>query len=293
MVAAPKTENVGSCLPESNALYYTIMSRNILTYLLMCSLCFWAGCGPPSIEDKDKSLASVGGITIADISLKAYLGQRIAFALKNVQIEDPEANSGRLLATFKKEGGAGLACAVSEDGYFLTAFHVAGDAESLYLITRQDMEKVFPAIVVWSSKKHELAVVRSAARATPFRISTAVKKDSSCFCGGVHAHSAGKSSEISNRGDFQQILHSAPSMPGDSGGPLILEDGSLVGIKESTFTQLTIGLLLGVQVKRISRSARIDPERLEEIINQDRTRENRASSKQSKNEPNPARKGGS
>lgn len=267
------------------------MSKNVLTYLFICSLCFSAGCGPPPIEDKEKSLASVGEITIADVPLKAYLGQRIGFALKNAQIEDAESNSGRLLATFKKQGGHGLASAVSEDGYFLTAFHVAGDAKSLHLITGQDMEKVFRATVVWSSKRHNLAVVRSAARATPFRISTDVKKGSVCFCGGLHGgHSAGKISEISNRGDFHQILHSAPSVPGDSGGPLILEDGSLVGINESTFTRLTIGLL-GIHFKRISEAARIDPEHLEEIINEDRIRENRASSRQSGNASNPARKG--
>ncbi|UCF15268.1 MAG: trypsin-like peptidase domain-containing protein [Phycisphaerales bacterium] len=268
------------------------MSRNVLTYLLMYSLCFWAGCGPPSIEDKEKSLASVGEITIADVPLKAYLGQRIAFVLKNVQIEDPEANSGRLLATFKKGGGHGLACAVSEDGYFLTAFHVAGDAESLDLITGQDTKKVFPATVVWTSKKYKLAVVRSAARATPFHISTAVKNDSSCFCGGVNGgHSAGKILETWKRGDFHKILHSSPSVPGDSGGPLILEDGSLVGVNRSTFTQLTIGLL-GVHVKRISEAARIDPERLEEIINEDRKRNDPASSSNSGSDLNTARIGG-
>ncbi len=143
MAVAPKTGNVVSCFPESNTLCYTIMTRNVLTCLLICSVYFCAGCARPSIKDKERSLASVGEITIADVPLKVYLGQRIGFALKNAHIEDTEIDSGQLQATFKKQGGHGLACAVSEDGYFLTAFHVAGDAESLHMITGQDAEKVF------------------------------------------------------------------------------------------------------------------------------------------------------
>lgn len=274
------------------------MSRNILTYLFICSLLVWSGCSGATVKDKERSIASMGEVTITGVPLKAYLGQRIALALKNVQLENGEIDSDQLQATFKKHGGHGLACAVSEDGYFLTAFHVVQGAESLHLFTGPDLETSFRTTVIWSSEEHDLAVLRSAARATPFHLSTRVKEDSVCLCGGGHGgHSAGKILETSTRGDFDQILHSAPSVPGDSGGPLILQDGSLVGINVSWHKKITIPILglglLGVEVNKYSEAIRINPRLLEEIISKDRDRDGSASSTELGGDLDPTQIGGS
>ena len=292
----PRFDFFAELLAAPNQMLYTgtIMSKSVLTCLFICSLHFWSGCAGTSVKDKERSVASVGEFKIAGVPVKAYIGKRTGLLLKDVQMENTEIHSDKLTTT---HGGQGLACAVSEDGYFLTAFHVVQDAEHLHLWAGQDRGNLFPATVIWSSEEHDLAVLRSAVRATPFPISIDVKKDSVCFCGGVDGgHSTGKILETSNGEDFGQVLHSAPAVPGDSGGPLILQDGYLAGINISVNKKTAIPIwglgLLGVRVSKCSEAVQINPRFIEEIISKDRNRNGSASSIQLGSNPIPARKGG-
>jgi S1-C subfamily serine protease len=251
------------------------MQRNHILILLSIFCLFGWGCRQNSLEDKHASLLPVKDLTIAGLSSKVYIGERIGFLLSGLNAGETEMHEGRLNAVFAEEGAIGLAGAVSEDGYFLTAYHVVEEADKVHLVSSQDMDTLLEATVIWRSQEHDLALIRGPVETIPFPIAPPAIAGLACFCGGglSGSCSAGKIDKVSSKAGFSTIIHTAPLMAGDSGGPLITHDGLLLGINVQDQAVVTLNpLLFKAKTHRRSKASMIDAELLEKIIGQDRAK---------------------
>lgn len=246
-----------------------IMRNYIRLHLLIYCLTLVAGCDGTSVEDKRVSLVPVKRMTIAGVAPERYVGERIGFLLRDINPEQTRLNNGRLRATFNRHGAAGLACAVSEDGYFLTAYHCVEGTDTLYVISAQETGRLVKARTVWYSKDYDLALIKAPVATKPFPISPGAEPGSVCFCGGgtSGSDSSGRIKSISTAFGLSEIIHDAPLMNGDSGGPLVGQDGRLEGINVRVFTDIELDT---TPLRRSSKASMIEENFLKKIIGRDR-----------------------
>ena len=150
----------------------------------------------------------------------------------------------------------GSAVPITEDGYFLTARHcVDDDSDTLATLAFQDdtvrMVKV-KFRVVWSTDEEEemdLALIHAEVRPfEPFKFAdqNSLNKGKVVGAAGWSALTIGDSNPLAGlsvgellsvkgfksqeiEGKWRRVRHTAPLHPGDSGGPIIDEQGKLVG----------------------------------------------------------------
>jgi serine protease Do len=143
----------------------------------------------------------------------------------------------------------GAGCIISADGYILTNDHVIDGAQQLWITT--DDAKVYPALVVGSDPRADLAVLKIPARnltTIHFAAAPAQRGQWSLAIGnpfGLSAHgemslsvgvvsavdrSLPKLSEKENRDYSNLIQTSAQINPGNSGGPLFDLHGDVIGL---------------------------------------------------------------
>lgn len=144
----------------------------------------------------------------------------------------------------------GTGFVIDADGYILTAEHVVADAVQLWVTT--DDHKVYPAMVVASDPRSDLAVLKVPARdlkavtfappdsirrgqwaltlGNPYGLAT--EGDLSLSVGVVSAtgRSLPKLSAIENRLYSDLIQTTAQINPGNSGGPLLDLQGQVIGV---------------------------------------------------------------
>lgn len=162
----------------------------------------------------------------------------------------------------------GCAVAISDDGYFLTAAHCVDQTSNVFLVcqTGHDEFEITPFRVVWSGggapdgvsfeealTHPDIAIIHAELR--PAHVARVAERAElaigASIIGGrfvttsdVHRERwpmyAGAIEEITPKvgdaGAFALRL-SAPSCGGDSGGPVLLEDGSIAAVVSASFTQ--------------------------------------------------------
>src|SRR5437588_1504711 len=139
---------------------------------------------------------------------------------------------------------------IDPDGYILTNEHVIGEAENIWITT--DDRKVYPAIVVGSDPRADLAVLKVPARNLPavkFAPYNSVKRGEwaialgnpyglategeQCMSVGIVSaleRSLPKLSKKENRLYSNLIQTTAQINPGNSGGPLFDPNGEVIGV---------------------------------------------------------------
>ncbi len=168
----------------------------------------------------------------------------------------------------------GSSVAIDADGYFLTAGHCVESGQCLLLCDRGDLPPIeILGTVIWNglvsakpvapdeSRDCDLAVVYAPSgremslRCMPWSSGTSPRKGTHVLVGGAGAttvrlaggrvtesascvfvteEKATDASVVSTQLQMQVIRCDAPLVPGDSGGPAMLQDGTLVGIAVAT-----------------------------------------------------------
>lgn len=161
-----------------------------------------------------------------------------------------QTNEGQPTATVPSETtrvprkASGTCFAVHPDGLILTAYHVVGEASTIRV--RFGDSEFFEAAVVRASPSNDLALLR-VARATPDYLTLAatrsVESGQDVFTVGYPApgllgeepkFTDGSVSSTSGPGGEASLIQmSIPIQPGNSGGPVVLSDGQVVGIVTS------------------------------------------------------------
>lgn len=164
----------------------------------------------------------------------------------------------------------GAAAAISTDGYFLTAAHCIGTGRGLVIGAAPGRPaRECDAVLVWSGKTAkppvDLAVVWApgldlppfawstdrVAMGTPILVSGSAARGLPMAGGEVVA-----TDEL-----LRSILVDVPLLPGDSGGPCVLADGTLLGV---------VSTAMLTEDKSLGRVLRPDPAWLEDLLTRDR-----------------------
>ena len=144
----------------------------------------------------------------------------------------------------------GMGCFISKDGHILTAKHVVFNnnepSKNIWLAYYDGKQKrVEKAEVIWSSQTQDLVLLKSSYQ--PINWFNLAKskpmKNTKVIAGGYYPYK-GEINYIVSKGSISNIgvnkkskakintviLHNAPTIPGDSGGPLMDEQGALIGV---------------------------------------------------------------
>lgn len=175
-------------------------------------------------------------------------------------------------------GGSGFgSCApVTNDGYFITAAHVLAHEENFVLYATSNAKKTFidyaPLRVVYRNEEADFAIVKTSIK-TPrflkFRTDP-LKRDTVLFAGGW-MHEKGGGHYLSSEpvpgdqdGKFTKVVTTLPMIKGDSGSPLIDQQGHLCG----TLSTMRLGVV--VKLKPKSTAVMMNPSDIQAIIARDR-----------------------
>ncbi len=145
------------------------------------------------------------------------------------------------------EKGSGTGFFVSKDGYLITNHHVIADA------TRIDVHaangNIYRAKLITSDPSNDVALLKVEAQATPLNVTqtATLQKGAEVFTLGYPLPSIegnevkatfGRINALSGlQGDIRYVQMDVPIQPGNSGGPLIGNDGAVVGIVSATVNQ--------------------------------------------------------
>jgi len=172
-----------------------------------------------------------GKVADAQIQLKAP-------AARAVRIADA---TGSVVAVFAGSGmGSGVL--VSDDGYFVTAQHVVGDAKTVKIRWSDGMEST--AEVVRSDKRRDVALLKAEPRGrTPLRVERArLDPGAQVYAIGTpldptlqNTVTRGVISGQRMLNGFTFIQSDVAVTHGNSGGPLLNDKGAVVGLAELVF----------------------------------------------------------
>lgn len=201
---------------------------------------------------KDASLAPWRDARIDGRPALEWLAARTATVIDGTDELAPVPDSNGTLARPRLHGRdasqatAGAAVAIDERGYWLTAAHCVETGPSLLLVRRDGGVDARPVRVVWSERDDEhgldLALLHAPGPVEAVaRFGATLPASGAVLCAGSGlgsgAFAAGRITGVSGSVDGRGptwIEHDAPLAPGDSGGPAILSDGTLVGVDVET-----------------------------------------------------------
>lgn len=177
----------------------------------------------------------------------------------------------------------GTAVPLTADGYFLTAKHlVKARTENSLLMWTPNSSKPVAARLVWTAPGHDLALVKADIQVRDFYKWTPRQQSLGKGTSVAHAGLAtGLKGEVGALADpvpgsggvFGPIsfTHSSPVAPGDSGGPVFVASGELVGITSAVqkFGALQTHFFVS------SHAVRPDPQDIEKELAADRRRQYR------------------
>ncbi|MCG8602899.1 MAG: serine protease [Verrucomicrobiales bacterium] len=192
-----------------------------------------------------------------------------------------EAQEGVLELGFSvpiAKGGSGFgSCApVTRDGYFLTAAHVLSHEESFVLYATSNSRKTYidyaPVREVYRNNEADFAIVKAELK-TPrylkYRTSP-LTQETTLFAGGwMHEKGGGLYQEtlpIPGQNAFRKIVTTLPMIKGDSGSPLIDQEGRLCGV----LSTMRLGVI--VKMKPKSTAVMMDRGQIEKLIAEDRAK---------------------
>jgi hypothetical protein len=136
---------------------------------------------------------------------------------------------------------------VTDDGYLLTAFHVVADAARIVIRTKAG---TFAATLVKADKANDVALLKMTGKfpALPVASSRRVRLGESVFTigfpnielqGFAPKLTKGEISSLTGmQDDPREFQISVPVQPGNSGGPLVNQNGSVVGIVEAQLADM-------------------------------------------------------
>jgi S1-C subfamily serine protease len=180
----------------------------------------------------------------------------------------------------------GFACATAIDrrGYFLTAAHTLDFGQPWLVFGSKDKPRIERATIVWrgdvSKEKSDLAVLY-----VPVSLDYVFEWAGQSYTGdaviqlgldlestnNVLQHFAGRIETFQHpkRNPTETVIRTtAPSRPGDSGGPVVTEEGRLLGIAFKGGVQLH-GFVVPMWITRFTRVVRPDPDWVREIVDRD------------------------
>ena len=177
----------------------------------------------------------------------------------------------------RTNSAGGSAAAITEDGYFLTAYHVVAQGLPWIVWTEQSADchakehqqlnvsrKIGPIRIVYSNKKADFAIIKA-----PFDVSafleireTKAERGEVLFSGGwLNETGAGRvkltRSKAYEKHLFREMMTSIPLLEGDSGSPVIDQQGKLCAISSAAFA-------------KISLVVNLEPSEIDRIIERDR-----------------------
>jgi len=246
------------------------------TILLTLTLLAASGCLSKvhlnTQAQKGPSLAEKGVTHIAGELLDTFIEVRVVRVFNGCvsYIRHGDNSEWQLISRHN-----GLATAISKKGYFLTAAHCVDNDNSISIVPLSGdvYNNSKAARIVWSSVKHDIALIHiDAELETFFDITSDPQMNFSTvvlggFNGGPSAgHILSTKTMATEGGVIYMIDNTCPSVPGDSGAPLLSVDGQLVGIHQGGQYALR-----GFSIKRRSRALAIDVNMLKEIIHEDIT----------------------
>ena len=176
------------------------------------------------------------------------------------------------------EGGSGFgSCApITRDGYFLPAAHVLSHDESFVLYATSDSRKTYIDYArvreVYRNNEADFAIVK-AEMATPRYLkyrSAPLTQEATLFAGGwMHEKGGGlfeDSFPIPGQSEFRKIVTTLPMIKGDSGSPLIDQEGLLCGV----LSTMRLGVI--VKMKPKSTAVMMELGQINKLIAEDRAK---------------------
>lgn len=148
------------------------------------------------------------------------------------------------------KSASGTSFFVSQDGSLITNHHVVANATEIEVTVFGG--KKFPATVVSSDPSNDVALLKIDAATTPLPITsaTSVKKGMEVFTlgfpvvgiqGQEQKATYGRINALSGiQGDIRFFQIDVPIQPGNSGGPLINDDGQVIGIVTASLNQINV-----------------------------------------------------
>ena len=236
------------------------------------------GCITSSIEAQRKSFEPYEALSINGTPIKRFLNSRTAFIATSADYEFTISNRDDTMTFASKIRGdslssAGMAVAISADGYFITAEHVIRERGAMLFYSSSNGAYIETARVVKSFPEIDLAIlkvgyaIREHFKLEPreFTIGTRL------FAGGmsVNSFSSGELLSLKEKtlDEFSYFVFetSLPLRRGDSGGPSVDASGHLVGIS----VKLAAGILSEPRAPK-GYGVMLDVRYLQSVIEKDR-----------------------
>jgi S1-C subfamily serine protease len=210
---------------------------------------------------------TVDGMTIAEVKQEKV--QKIIDKYKNNVINQEEDIESPIIPSsvkdIAKKGGKGQGTCflISSEGYFITNFHCVENAKEITIKGIDgDFTTKYGATVIGSDPSNDLALVKISNKSLkftnpPFSIKSSgvVQAEKIYALGFPIAEAMGADMKITEgiissksgvQGDLSKFQISAAVNPGNSGGPLVDENGDLIGV---IFAKSTVAEAAGYAVK--------------------------------------------
>lgn len=246
-------------LNKDEALEYKMISRGRITFNVVS----YYGAHQVSVEVTDSSviylLAYWGGIKVIDA--KEWYRERNNILKTIKEQENPD---DPVLSDSKNTGPSQATCfAISSKGYLITNYHCVEKAKEVTVKGIDgDFTTKYGAIVVASDPSNDLALIKIGNKNVTFAEpvyglrSSGVAQAEKVYALGFPAASAMGaevkitegiiSSKSGVAGDISKFQISAAVNPGNSGGPLVDEQGNLIGV---IYAKSTVAESAGYAVK--------------------------------------------
>ncbi|MEZ5328356.1 MAG: serine protease [Verrucomicrobiales bacterium] len=222
--------------------------RSVSYWVVACLLASGVACvSPPeatkAIKQESLRRASEAGLDVA--KLQGFVNDRSVVIVSGVDIAAVKRVSAETVAIQldaeegeRLEISFGLAAALTEDGYLLTAAHVVQEhgtnSDSVWLVRNALKEPFSRARIVWTDPVADLAIVKGNLQMSKFETARRLPLAGELvFSHGKDAWpSAGRVSRVlfDKRRKTYVIEHTGPLKRGDSGGAAVNADGELLGV---------------------------------------------------------------
>lgn len=182
--------------------------------------------------------------------LKAILRERNITTAMLDNVTYVSTSEGGTTSTGGKTSASGTGFFVSEDGYLITNQHVISGAKEIEV--QDHRGRKFAATVVSSDSSNDVALLKIEADTFPITIApaTATKKGAEVFTlgypvvgiqGQEQKATFGRINALSGiQGDIRFFQIDVPIQPGNSGGPLVTDDGYVIGVVTASLNQLNV-----------------------------------------------------
>lgn len=242
----------------------------------MGAACLCVSCSAPAVKADGK---------VPDAEMRREVLMKLsAVVVADAANLDKWVRSGFSVKKGPKEADGGSAAPISPDGYFLTANHVLSHERGKKIFVLYGRNGRFvsaPGRIVWRSSAADVAILHAPID-TP-RFYEWARGDRWMAYGTMVIHGGISTGPHSSPGRMTTALPpdgwasnhrfkmDIPLEPGDSGGPIVNAAGELVGLNSSVEYLVPMETPFFIE----SEGTRPDPRMIEELVKNDRIRNNR------------------